>query len=205
MYIPPSFEIADPARALEIIASHPFGLLITCEEGIPYVSHLPFIAERRAEGLSVIGHVARGNPHARAVSAERPATVVFNGPHAYVSASWYERPYETVPTWNYAAVHLCGRLQETDAWQAVRALSDAMEGPGAGAWDPQRLDPAYRDGQLRGIVAFRLEATAVYAKAKLSQNRSDADRLRVMRRLLAADDQTARECGEMMRRSNESA
>src|SRR5579872_2698405 len=128
VYIPPSFEIADPARALEIIESYPFGLLITCEEGIPYVSHLPFIAKRREEGLSVIGHVARGNPHARAVSAERPATVVFNGPHAYVSASWYERPYETVPTWNYAAVHLCGRLQETDAWEAVRALSDAMEG-----------------------------------------------------------------------------
>jgi transcriptional regulator len=203
VYVPPSFELADPALALEIVASNPFGLLITCEEGVPYVSHLPLIAQSREDRLSVVGHVARANPHARAILERLPATVVFGGPHAYVSASWYERPYETVPTWNYAAVHVCGRLRESDPWQAVCALAEVMEGSRPGAWDPQRLDSGYRDAQLRGIVAFSLEADALYAKAKLSQNRSRTDRLRVVRQLLASGDQSARECGELMRRSDE--
>ena len=204
VYVPPHFEIADRAQALEIIASNPFGLLITCEEGVPYVSHLPLIARMQEDRLSVVGHVARENPQARAISARLPATAVFSGPHAYVSASWYERPYETVPTWNYAAVHVRGRLSGMDAWEAVRALTAITEGSKPGAWDPERLDPRYRAGQLRGIVAFRLDADSIYAKAKLSQNRSRADRLRVVRQLLASDDRSARECGELMRRSDES-
>jgi transcriptional regulator len=123
---------------------------------------------------------------------------VFQGPHAYVSASWYEEPYATVPTWNYSAVHVVGRLREFDAWEAVRLLSRTIEGSGASAWDPERLDERYRANQLRGIVAFELHAKAIYAKAKLSQNRSDVDRRRVIERLGASADQTDRECAEAM-------
>lgn len=201
MYIPPHFEVADRAWAIDLIARHPFGLLIAGDGEFPQVSHLPMICRELDDGLRVIGHVARANPHARCIEARARATLVFQGTHAYVSPSWYEEPYATVPTWNYTAVHVLGRLREFDAWDAVRLLSQTIEGSSANAWDPERLDESYRNKQLLGIVAFELRAEAIYAKAKLSQNRTDADRRRVIERLRASRDQTDRECAEAMTRA----
>jgi len=198
VYIPPHFEIADRAWAIDLIARHPFGLLIAGGGEYPQVSHLPMLCQERDDGLAVIGHVARANPQTRAIVEGARATLVFQGTHAYVSASWYEEPYATVPTWNYTAVHVLGKLSQFDAWEAVRLLSQTIEGSGANAWDPDRLDERYRNKQLLGIVAFELRAEAVFAKAKLSQNRTDADRRRVIERLRASRDQTDRECAEAM-------
>ncbi len=199
MYVPPEFELAEPQRAVELIARYPFATLVTCDEESARVSHLPLIAQQREEGIVLVGHVARGNPHAHSILAGSAAMAVFTGAHAYVSASWYEAPYATVPTWNYTAVHVSGRLKECDAWAAVQLLSRAME-RGPDAWDPQRLPLEYRERQLRGIVAFELRAEAIRAKAKLSQNRTEADRARVIEHLSASSDQTNRECADDMRR-----
>jgi transcriptional regulator len=199
VYVPPEFELADPQRALELIARHPFATLLTCDEEVARVSHLPLIAQERDGGIVLVGHVARGNPHAQSILAGAAATAVFTGAHAFVSASWYVEPYATVPTWNYSAVHVSGRLQQSGAWDAVLALSHAME-RGPEAWDPQRLPVEYRERQLRGIVAFELRAEVIRAKAKLSQNRTEADRARVIERLSASSDQTNRECADDMRR-----
>lgn len=198
MYVPPQFEVTDSAWVLELIARHPFGLLVTGDAEYPCVSHLPLIAQERDDGIWLIGHVARLNPHARSIMAQALATVVFTGPHAYVSASWYEEPYATVPTWNYTAAHLCGRLRRYDAWEAVKLLSAKMESGRADSWDPEQLPQAFRENQLRGIVAFEMHAEVVYAKAKLSQNRTAADRERVMRKLRVSADQIDRECAQAM-------
>ncbi len=199
MYIPASFEVEDRAWLLDLIEKHPFGLLVTVDGEYPRISHLPLVAQEREDGLWIVGHVARANPHARAIIAQAPATIVFEGPHAYVSASWYEEPYATVPTWNYAALHVRGRLREHDAWTAVKRLSTKLEASRPEGWNPDRLEPDYRATQLRAIVGFELRAEAIDAKAKLSQNRSLADRLRVIRRLRESSDQTDRECAEAMR------
>ena len=188
----------DRAWALALIARYPFGLLVTPDAPFPRVSHLPLVAQLRDDDLWIVGHVARGNPHAASIREQSPATLVFEGAHAYVSASWYVEPYATVPTWNYSAVHVCGRLRECDAWEAVALLSERMEGTPP-AWDPHKLEPDFRENQLRGIVAFELRADKTYAKAKLSQNRSAEDRERVIERLEASEDRLARECAEAMR------
>lgn len=198
MYVPPEFEIPERARAVALIEQNPFATLVTAGAPYPRVSQIPVVHEVRDDRLWLVGHVARGNPHAEAIEARADATVLFAGPHAYVSASWYERPYETVPTWNYLSAQICGRLQPCDAWHAVRLLSAAMEAGRADAWDPQRLDPAYRERQLRGIVAFELEAEKVFAKAKLSQNRTAADRARVLQQLAASADPNDRACAAAM-------
>jgi transcriptional regulator len=198
MYLPPYFKVDDRAWVVELIGRHPFGSLVTADAEYPRVSHVPLVCRENEGRFEVIGHVARGNPHAQSILEGARATIVFQGPHAYVSASWYEEPYETVPTWNYTAVHVLGGLREYDAWQAVTLLSTKMEGTGAAAWDPQRLRTEYRAKQLQGIVAFALVAERIYAKAKLSQNRTKADRMRVISRLEASDDQVARECGQEM-------
>lgn len=198
MYIPPHFEVSDRAWILDLIERHPFGSLVTCEEESARVSHLPLIAQERQEEIWLIGHVARNNPHAQSIVAQAAATLVFRGPHAYISASWYEEPYATVPTWNYTAAHVAGRLRQYDTWDAVKLLSAKLEGGKPDAWDPQRLDPRYRDSQLRGIVAFEMRAEAVYGKAKLSQNRTEADRARVIAKLSESANQIDRECSEAM-------
>ncbi|HXB81925.1 MAG TPA: FMN-binding negative transcriptional regulator [Candidatus Acidoferrum sp.] len=201
MYIPPDFEVADSAAVIALIDRFPFGLLVTNEEPYPSLTHLPMIAELRNGELWVLGHVARANGHARSITNHCPATVAFQGAHAYVSASWYEEPYATVPTWNYTAAHLCGTLREGDAWDVLTRLTEKFEGGRADAWDPQRLETDFREKQLRGIVAFEMRAERIYAKAKLSQNRTDADRIRVIRQLSESADVLERECAEDMRRS----
>ena len=205
MYTPPDFEVADRAWVLDLIDRFPFGLLVTAlrqgqDDGVQ-VTHLPMIAEVRNDELWVLGHVARANAHALSIANQSSATVVFTGAHAYVSASWYEKPYVTVPTWNYSAAHLCGTLREADAWDVVVRLTAKFEHGGAAAWDPQRLEPGFRENQLRGIVAFEMCAQRIYAKAKLSQNRSPADRMRVIARLSESPDQVAAQCAQDMQRS----
>ena len=201
MYTPREFEVRDRAWALELIRRYPFGLLVTSdgEAEYPRATHLPMVAQERDDGVWIVGHVARANPHAGAILSGSSATLVFQGAHAYVSASWYEEPYVTVPTWNYTAVHVYGRLRECDAWQALQLLTERVEGSGGDAWDPRRLEPGYRESQIRAIVAFELRADALSAKAKLSQNRTEADRLRVIEHLSRSADQTERECAEAMR------
>ncbi|HEY2476215.1 MAG TPA: FMN-binding negative transcriptional regulator [Candidatus Cybelea sp.] len=200
MYIPPQFEVADRTWARELIDRYSFGMLVTADADYPRVSHLPLVAAERDDGLWIVGHVARANPHVEAIRNKKLATLVFAGPHAYVSASWYEEPYVTVPTWNYTAVHACGRLHPYDAWSAVTLLSKRMERGKNGPWDPERLTVEYRESQLRGIVAFELRADEIYAKAKLSQNRTIADGLRVIEHLETSEDQTDRACAaEMIR------
>ena len=201
MYIPPDFEVADNAAVITLIDRFPFGLLVTNEEPYPRLTHLPMIAELRNRELWVLGHVARANGHARSIANHSPATIAFQGAHAYVSASWYEEPYVTVPTWNYTAAHLCGTLREGDAWDVLTRLTAKFEGGRDDAWDPQRLETDFREKQLRGIVAFEMHAQRVYAKAKLSQNRTSADRIRVIQQLSESADALDRECAEDMRRS----
>lgn len=200
MYTPPEFRIVDRAWVTDLIARHPFGLLVTTDAEYPRVSHLPFVAQERNGSLWLLGHVARANAHAQSILAGSRATIVFQGAHAYVSAGWYEKPYETVPTWNYTAAHICGTLRECDAWQMVQLLSVRFEAGRANPWIAERLDAGYRNRQLVGIIAFELCAEQIYAKAKLSQNRSETDRMRVIRKLSESPDATDRECAQDMRR-----
>jgi transcriptional regulator len=200
MYTPPDFKITDEAWVVALVDRFPFGQLVTSEAPYPQISHLPLLAELRGDALWVLGHVARANPHAQSIVKRSPATLVLQGAHAYVSASWYQEPYKTVPTWNYSAAHLCGTLQECDAWGMVERLSERFEGGRANAWDPQLLEPAFRENQLRGIIAFELRADAIYAKAKLSQNRTEADRMLVIGELSRSSSALERMCAEDMRR-----
>jgi transcriptional regulator len=199
MYVPRAFSVEDRDWALELIGRYPFGLLISCGTSDPQTTHLPMYATQCGGELSVWGHVARANPHAHAILAGARATAVFSGPHAFVSASWYEKPYATVPTWNYTAVYAGGTLRECDPRPVVDALATRFEGEEKDAWSPQRLDERYLQSQLRAIVAFELRIDRLLAKAKLSQNRTEADRLRVIDQLSRSNDPTERDCARAMR------
>jgi transcriptional regulator len=199
MYIPPAFTVPDRHWAIALMERDPFGLLVTCGDPYPVTTHLPMLPFERDGALYVAGHVAAANPHAKAIVAQAPATAIFTGAHAFVSASWYEEPYRTVPTWNYSAVHASGRLREASGREVLALIVARFEGDAPDAWRMEGLEESYLEKQLEGIVAFEMPVERLDAKAKLSQNRTPADRARVERKLCASHNPTDQACAADMR------
>ena len=169
-------------------------LVTTGADGYPLASMLPVIWE--PAGSRLVMHMAKANQHWKAIEPDTPALAVVTGPEAYVSPAWYATKAEhgrVVPTWNYSAVHFTGRVTVThDAdWllEAVSRLTDLhearRESAGLEAWSVDDAPEKYVAGQLRAIVGIELVVEKVEAKAKYSQNRSDADRAGVVAGLRA--------------------
>jgi transcriptional regulator len=165
VYIPRHF-VGDDATARRLIADHPFAMLVTGGAAGVHVTHLPLLLAD--DGMALIGHVARPNPHWQAF-AHGATVAVFQGPHAFVSRGWYREPADNVPTWNYAAVHVTGtpRLcDEARSRDAVERLSARFESPAL----PPVLEKKM-GGLLKGIAAFHLPIERLEVKFKMSQNK----------------------------------
>jgi transcriptional regulator len=185
MYQPAHFREPDEARLFDLIEQHSFGALVAVDdEGGVEIAHLPFVLDRAARVLRT--HVARANPLAKLAATGPAMTAVFSGPHGYVSPRFYAQPRAQVPTWNYAVVHVRGRVRVLDAAE-LRALVDELatihERGAAAPWRLADMEPAVSEGLLRGIVGVELPLERVEGKYKLSQNRSEADRAGVVRAL----------------------
>ena len=189
MYVPPFNREDDEDELRRFVAAVRVGWLVTSRvEAAPAASFLPVVWNAG----TVVAHFAKANPHWRELQGDTPALLVVTGPDAYVSPSWYGAKTEhgkVVPTWNYCAVHLTGtaRVHEDPEWlrTAVTDLTDQHEGSRDQRWHVDDAPDAYIEGQLRGIIGVELTVTGVQGKAKLSQNRSDADRAGVIEGLRA--------------------
>lgn len=194
MYLPAAFQVENQKEIKRFITSHPFATLVTVADGEPFASHIPLLLEE-ADGLVLIGHMARANPQWKHFLEVDRMLAIFSGPHAYVSPSWYESP--GVPTWNYASVHLYGRAQIIDSREELRLLIEKMtQHFESDASADKALD--YPEKMLEAIVGFRIEVDEIKAKYKLSQNRSNADRENVANALLASDSGNERAVAELM-------
>jgi len=154
-------------------------LITTALDGYPQATLLPIVWS----GDVVLAHMARANPHWTEISDRAPALLICAGAQAYVSPSWYASKREhgkVVPTWNYSSVHLRGtaHVHDDSAWlrAQVTALTDHHEGDRADPWQVTDAPERFLQGQLRGIVGIEVRVERIDAKAKLSQNRSAADR-----------------------------
>jgi len=182
LYTPRHFAIGERAAIARLMHDHPFATLVTPGAGDAQVSHLPllFVADREPHG-TLLGHMARANPHWEH-GTDAPSLAIFQGPHAYVSPSWYGEPAKAVPTWNYTAVHATGTLEIVDDPVETRRILDALvqrfEGHREAPWR-FAMPVRERDALVAAIVAFRMRIHDVTAKFKLSQNRPPADRVRV--------------------------
>lgn len=191
MYVAPHFRPASTADAFAVVRAHPFGLLVSQHGGRPLATHTPMLPE--GEG-HLIGHVARANPQWRSLEGQE-VLAVFSGAHAHVTPTWYEAA-PAVPTWDYVAAHVYGRvalIDDADACADVlRRLTAEFEG---GAWRLDDQPERFVASMIKGLVAFRLTIGTVQASFKLSQNRPPADRTGVVeglrRRGLPGDDATA--------------
>jgi transcriptional regulator len=177
-----------------VIRDYPFAALITARSPEPQISHLPLLFHPvpKPNG-ELIGHMARANPHWKQF-AEGPTLALFQGPHEYVSPSWYAEPEKAVPTWNYAIVHVHGRVELVeDRAETLTILNEMVERFESGRTAPWRLQLEGRalDAMVGAIVAFRMVIERVDTKLKLSQNRSAVDRQRVIAALHAEDEASA--------------
>ncbi len=200
MYIPTAFRESDPAKLFDFIERNSFGLLISTAAGEPFATHLPFLVERGAgPNGSLVGHMARANPHWRAL-ADRDVLAVFTGPHAYISPTWYAAE-NVVPTWNYVAVHAYGRCRLVEGGEALtRILTDTVTTYERTMPAPWSLDVGteFFARMARQVVGFRIEISRLEGKWKLNQNHPEERRERVREALARSGDEQAREIGRMM-------
>lgn len=205
MYIPTSFREGNRETLLAFMRANSFAIVVSLIEGVPFATHIPVSIEERGDLVVLTGHVAKANPHVKAFAPESqvPSLIIFAGPHAYVSPSAYE-VHESVPTWNYIAVHAVGAMRAVrfaDSPESVTAMLDAMieqyDASYMAQW--QSLPDKFRHGMMHGIVGFEMEVSELEGKFKLSQNRSAHDQASVMAMLSASDDPSAQAFGEIMR------
>jgi transcriptional regulator len=211
MYVPKVFALEDEIEIHRIMREHGFALLVTAAGGSPVATHLPFLHDPEPEPHgTLLCHMARANPQwkdfARLEAEGREALVVFQGPHGYVSPSWYA-PGPAVPTWNYLAVHAYGTPRIIEDMAEIKAhqerLVDAYEAGFAAPWSMAGQDDKYIARMLRGIVAFEMPVTRLEAKAKLSQNKTEDDRRGVIAGLEESDRPGDQELAAAMRRTAE--
>lgn len=205
--MPQSFREDDLATLHALMRRYAFATLFTQTDAGPLATHIPLVLHEKDGRLgTLVGHVARANPHWRALDGRRESLVVFLGPHSYISPAWYAQPV-AVPTWNYAAIHALGVPRITQDRAALRAHVDELvqryEGDGVHGWDPASAEPVI-EPQLGAIVGFEMEITRLEGKLKFNQNRSRADRAGVVAALEAAGDTAQRDVAEIMRRMLES-
>jgi transcriptional regulator len=186
MYIPTAFRADDRAALYDLIDRNGFATLVTAVDGAPFATHLPLLLDRDRGVL--LGHVARANPHWRALDGSAESLVIFQGPHAYVSPSWYATS-PAVPTWNYVSVHVYGVPRLLDEAGLRDMLGRLVSQYESGRERPWTMDqPAdYLRKMLQGIVGIAVPVTRIEGKFKLSQNRSAEDRAGVIGALRAGD------------------
>ncbi len=173
MEIKREFDVGDVGAARAIVAAHPFATIVTADLR---ATHMPCLVDDDAGGLTIVGHVARADPVAERLDG--PVLLLFHGPHGYVSASWYES--ETIPTWNHVALHVRGTPELfDDAMPVLRRTVDRFEAAVERPWSLDRLGGTARE-MADQVVAFRLTAESWHAEAKLSQDKPEDERARVL-------------------------
>lgn len=196
MYIPAAFEEKDESKLYDFIRRHSFGMLVTQHEGRPFATSIPFHLDR--EQGCLYGHLARANPQWRDVEGD--VLVIFQGPHAYISPTWYETN-QSVPTWNYVAVHAYGKWSPIeDQEELVKTLGDAVkdyELQGSG-WSMESAGSDFIEGVSKAIVGFKIQITQLEGKWKLSQNHSVERRERVIEALRGREDAESRQIAVLM-------
>jgi transcriptional regulator len=199
MYISKLYREEDREKILEFLKQNEFATLVAYDGEKPTASHLLMEVVEDGEKLFVNGHMSRANLLWKTFEKNPEVLVIFQGPHTYISPTWYN--HVNVPTWNYQAVHVYGSPRiVTDHTEAYNLLSKLIKRHEAE--NQYRLETLPQDfvvKEMRGIVAFQIEVTRIEANYKLSQNRDDEDYHKIVSRLEERDDEMSHGVAEAMK------
>ncbi len=200
VYIPRINRNEDRDELLAFMRANSFATVVSDVDGVPVATHLPLVVDASADSISIRGHFAKANDHWQLMERVE-SLVIFTGPHAYVSPTAYDS-VQSVPTWNYVAVHAYGRARiiqdAAELYGVIDELIMHTDPAYASQWNS--LAPTFRNGMIGGIVGFELTVVRLQGKYKLSQNKSAEERMRVADTLEVSDDAAARATGTLMRR-----
>ncbi|MBE1159981.1 FMN-binding negative transcriptional regulator [Dyella acidiphila] len=182
MYLPKSFQETRAEVLHALIRDYPFATVVMHGADGLVANHLPF----ELAGTALLqGHVARGNELAKADGMQ--VLAMFQAANGYVSPNWYPSKHETgreVPTWNYAVVHVHGRLRviEDKTWLRglLEKLTDRHEATQAAPWHVGDAPEDHLEKMLKLIVGVEIAIERIEGKFKLSQNHPDANRAGVI-------------------------
>ncbi|MCI0751493.1 MAG: FMN-binding negative transcriptional regulator [Flammeovirgaceae bacterium] len=185
------------AEVHEFIRQNGFGILVTNVDGKPWATHTPMILSN--DGKYLTGHVSRANAQGRVFRDEPEVLAIFQGPHTYISSSWYD--HENVPTWNYIIAHAYGKIKIIEGDELFNSLKDLVykyEKHSARPVSVEGMSPDYVAREMRGIVGFSIEISNIEASYKLSQNRDDKNYKEIIRQLKARGDHQSLEIAKKM-------
>jgi transcriptional regulator len=208
MYIPNAFREDDIEKLVAFMRANSFATLVSIQDNIPVASHIPLVVTVQDNIVKLTGHLAKLNTHWK-VFGVNESLAVFSGPHAYISPFLYEKR-ESVPTWNYIAVHAYGTPQVItlgDSPELMDKMIDEMIDIYGCDYKSQwhSLSNDFREGMMNGIIGFEMTVTRLEGKYKLSQNRSHADQYNVAHALLQSADPAAHAIGAEIKQNLETS
>ena len=202
MYIPEINKAADKDETIAFMQQFSFATIITAKDNLPVATHLPFLVTVKNDSVILTSHFAKANKQWEDIEKEK-VLVIFSEPHAYISPGNYEKELN-VPTWNYIAVHAYGQgklITETEAvFNVLESTINNYEIAYRQQWD--NLPADYKLKMSKGIVAFEIVVEDLQAKKKLSQNRTAAEKEKIIDSLAKSNDSNEVMIAEYMRKEN---
>lgn len=208
MYVPKQFEEQRIEVLHGLIRAHPLATVVTLSADGLNANHIPLhlFASGNASGV-LRGHVARANPILNDIGVGAEALAVFQGPHSYITPSWYATKQETgkvVPTWNYAVVHARGIIRIVDDANWLRAqlgaLTDHNEATFSKPWTVSDAPNDYIEKIMTGIVGIEMEITQLIGKWKVNQNQPMKNKISVATGLRESGSNNAVEMAALVER-----
>ncbi|MDI9364406.1 MAG: FMN-binding negative transcriptional regulator [Flavobacterium sp.] len=183
MYHLNHFKAENEQEVIAFMKAHPFITLCGVDENnMPVATHLPVLLEERDGGVFLLAHAMRKQDHTIAFTQNPNVLVIFSGEHAYISASWYSNK-QVASTWNYKAVHAKGVVKFLDdkgLYDVLVKLTNHFEGTTESPAAVKHMDEKYVADNMKAIVAFEIKLTNIQHVFKLSQNRQEADKARIV-------------------------
>jgi transcriptional regulator len=187
MYSPAFAKNNDDASIKEFIKQNSFGILVSRAEQRLIATHIPLIFS--TDETKLLGHISKANPQWNKFNDDSEVLVIFSGPHAYISSSWYD--HVNVPTWNYIAVHVYGKvkiIEGNELYQSLKHLVDKYETISDNPVSIEKMPADYVSKSMKGLVGFEIMISSIEATYKLSQNRDKKNHQNIIDELLKTTD-----------------
>lgn len=200
MYTTNHFQFKDNAEKIAFMKQYSFATIITVKDNLPIATQLPFFIDNSSDKVILCSHFAVANEQSKYIEANT-SLVIFTEPHAYISPVHYDKR-ESVPTWDYIAVHAYGKAKivddETAKLQALEQMIQWYEKDYLQQWES--LPDKFKKGMMQGIVAFELEVTDLQGQKKLSQNKTAVERKRIVEHLGKSANTTEKEIADYIKK-----
>jgi transcriptional regulator len=201
MYIPELYKNENEEEITTFLRENSFGILVNLLDGQLWATHIPLeLEENESEKKLLYGHISKDNPQWKGFQSNADILAIFSGPHSYISSSWYEK--ENVPTWNYIAVHVYGKIKIIEGDDVIASLKRLTDKYEQNSKNPVRLEDLSEKTmrQVAGIVAFEIEIDRIEAVKKMSQNRKERDYSNIISELEKTDNTASNEVAAIMKK-----